>query len=108
MVGHGRNATAGLVGAEMKSQTQTPIWIVLGITFLWIGLAANIAFEYFSQGKISPFSILFLIALVAGLVIPKIFNWPLYTRQPSRPAIISIVLLLAVLAIYMAVRFFVL
>lgn len=85
-------------------KTRPPIWIIFGVVILWLGLAANIAYDYIHDHRITPFSVLFLIALVAGYALPKIFKWPTYTTQPSRPAVISLLLLLFVLLAYFLIR----
>jgi hypothetical protein len=92
----------------VNGQTRTPIWVIAGIALLLVLFAANIATDYFQDGRITPFSIFFLIALVVGFALPKIFKWPLFTGQPSRPAIISLGILFVVLLISIAIRIFVL
>ena len=87
-------------------QLRTPIWIILGMVLLWVGLAANVAVDYIQYQRVTPFSILFLLALLAGYVLPKIFKWPVYTSQPSRPAMVIILALFLVLIIYILVRIF--
>ncbi len=88
----------------MKSQTHPPLWIVIGVPLLWIGLAANVAYDYIYDQRITPFSILFFLALLAGILLPKIFKWPVYTSQPSRAALISMVILFIILIAYVLIR----
>lgn len=66
---------------------------------IWGGLAATIVYDYLHDNRITPFSILFLLALVAGYLLPKIFKWPVYTSHPSRYAIISLLFIFVVLLI---------
>lgn len=85
-------------------QERPPIWIILGISLLWVGLAVNVANDYIHYDRISPFSILFLIALLSGFLITKIFKWPFYSRRPSKPALMSILILILFLIVYIMIR----
>jgi hypothetical protein len=106
VVEHGPIVSAGLVVVEMKDHARLPIWLKLGMLILWVGLAANIAFDYIHYQRITPFSILFLIALSAGYLLPRIYKWPIYTNRPSRPALISFLILSIVLIIYILIKLF--
>lgn len=90
----------------MKTQECPPIWIILGIALLWIGLAVNVAYDYIVFHRVTPFSILFFLALLLGFILPKVFKWPVYTRQPSLPAIISLIVLFVVFIAYLLLKIF--
>jgi len=77
----------------MKSKEKPPIWIIIGWILILVGAVANPVLDYIKHQRISPFSILFLGALLAGYIVTKIFKWPLYTVRPSRSAMISILIL---------------
>lgn len=76
------------------------------MVFIWLGLAANIAYDYIQYQRVTPFSILFFIALLAGYALPKLMKWPVYTSHPSRPAILIILALFVVLVGYILIRIF--
>lgn len=76
------------------------------MAILWVGLAANVAYDYIVYHRVTPFSILFFLALLLGYILPKVFKWPIYTRQPSRPAIISLIILFTILIAYVLIKIF--
>lgn len=106
MVGYGRTDFAGHVAANMNKQAQLPLWLKIGVALLWVGFATNVTYDYIVYHRVTPFSILFFLALLAGFVLPKIFNWPVYTKQPSRPAIISLIILFIILIAYFMITVF--
>ena len=88
----------------MKTRERLPAWLIIGMVMIWALWAADVVFQYIQYQRITLFSILFFIALLAGYILPEIFKWPLYTDQPSRPAIISLLILIIILVGYILIR----
>jgi hypothetical protein len=89
---------------NMKTRERLPAWLIIGMVMIWVLWAADVVFQTIQYQRITLFSILFFIALLAGYILPGIFKWPLYNGQPSRPAIISLLILIIILIGYILIR----
>lgn len=102
---HSRTAGVGAVDAEegMREVERTPVWALLLFASVWLLLLANIAYDYFHDHRITPFSVIMFFALLGGsTLVPRYLKQPNYSLRDKRARVIFSAVLLAVWGIILA------